>query len=270
MRVAVALLLLASSLGCGRLAFEPQDVDPGPDATPAASDYAAQVLADAPLAYYRLGDPAGTVASDSSGNGRHALYEQFDGGSLTMGEAGALARDADPAAHFLGEGNAGDGSSAYVWLPEEAYPLAADFTIELWVRTDGIPIKGWRACFFVWELYTVAGFRIGMNEDRQLELWSWEAGLEQNPATSIITTATIPDQTWTHVAVTYEDGVARLYLDGAQVFEGAFVFNPVEPDSPRGIGSFHGMPSDTSFDELALYDYALVPSRLQAHVAAAR
>lgn len=262
--------LACALAGCGRLAFDPSDAPP--DAPPdgiGATPYPAAVLADTPLAYYRLGDEAMPLAADASGNGLDAEYRRYDSGTLSLGAPGAIADDPDGAAHMVGEGNAGDGGRSSVWLPVEAYPFAGDFTIELWVRTDGVAPGGWRTCLFVWEEHMVAGFRLGMNTARQLELWSWEAGLDQDATTSLITSATILDRTWTHVALVY-DGEAHLYLDGALVLEAPFQFNPVSPDNERGVGAFHGMPSQATFDEVALYEHALSADRLAAHVAAAR
>jgi hypothetical protein len=265
--------LLLALAGCGRLGFGPTDdgaaVDAAPADATAATSYPAAVLADGPRAYYRLGESAGEIAADASGNGFDAGYQQVGTGTLSFGQPGAINGDADAAAYMEGEGNAGDGSRANVWLPIEAYPLTGDFTIELWVRTSGIAPDGWRTCFFVWEQHMVAGFRLGMNVERQLELWSWEGGLPNTAETSLITLATVPDQTWTHVALTY-DGAAHLYLDGALVLEAPFQFNPVAPDNERGFGAFHGMPSQAAFDEVALYERALSAAELAAHVAVAR
>ena len=45
----------------------------------------------------------------------------------------------------------------------------------------------------------------------------------------------------------------------------------IMPDelASHGLGSFHGMPSTATFDELAIYDRALSPLQLDVHRAAA-
>ncbi len=53
----------------------------------AAPSYSASVLADSPLAYWRLGEASGTTAADASGNGRTGSYLN----TPTLGAAGALA-----------------------------------------------------------------------------------------------------------------------------------------------------------------------------------
>jgi hypothetical protein len=60
--------------------------------------YVDEVLADSPLAYWRLGEPSGATAADSSGNGHDGTYE----GSPTLGVSGSVAGDADTAATFDG------------------------------------------------------------------------------------------------------------------------------------------------------------------------
>ena len=68
----------------------------------APSGYAAQVLQDSPLAYWRLGEASGSAALlDGSGNAHHSTYV----GGVTLGGPGALA-DANSSATFDGLGYA--------------------------------------------------------------------------------------------------------------------------------------------------------------------
>src|SRR5262245_26734042 len=63
------------------------------------SVYAAAVLADAPLSYWRLGDAVTPVAKDSA-SGRHdGVYK----GGVTLGVVGAIANDPDTAVAFDGQ-----------------------------------------------------------------------------------------------------------------------------------------------------------------------
>lgn len=50
------------------------------------STYARTVLGDRPLAYWRLGEPSGTVAVDATGHGYAGTYTN----GVTVGQAGAL------------------------------------------------------------------------------------------------------------------------------------------------------------------------------------
>ena len=86
--------------------------------------YRNQVLADEPLAYWRLGEPSGTSAADASGNGNTGTY----GGSPTLGATGALAGDTDTATSF-------DGVNDNVSVPNNAsLNLNGSFSIEFWAK----------------------------------------------------------------------------------------------------------------------------------------
>ena len=50
------------------------------------TDYDAAVLADSPVAFWKLDEASGTVAADSSGNGNTGTYQ----GAVTLGETGPL------------------------------------------------------------------------------------------------------------------------------------------------------------------------------------
>ncbi len=63
--------------------------------------YQTTVLADAPYAYWRLGESSGLVAADASGNGRTATYS----GGINYSQAGALLDDTNTAVRFVGSGD---------------------------------------------------------------------------------------------------------------------------------------------------------------------
>src|SRR5262245_26520218 len=63
-----------------------EGTDAGGDATDAGTSYAGVVLSDGPVGYWRLGELAGTTASDSSGNGRNGTYVL----ACALGQPGAL------------------------------------------------------------------------------------------------------------------------------------------------------------------------------------
>lgn len=97
------------------------------------ADYASEVLADLPTAYYRLGEVTGTTATDASGNGRHgtyvAGYTLAADGLLTMGGDSPI-RDTDKAVSL--DGAASEISTAS--LPA----LSAAWALEAWVKVDAV------------------------------------------------------------------------------------------------------------------------------------
>ena len=106
--------------------------------------YLGAVLADAPWGFWRLAETSGTVATDCSGNGRHAAYS----GGLTPGGAGRGAgyATAGVAPAFGGAG--------YVTLPTVPNvsptggggggPFTTSYTIEAWLYYPSAPSTGAR------------------------------------------------------------------------------------------------------------------------------
>ena len=68
-------------------------------ATVLAASYSSTVLADAPVAYWRLGESAGTAMVDSTANANSGTYQ----GGYTLGQPGAIAGDSDTAVTFGGQ-----------------------------------------------------------------------------------------------------------------------------------------------------------------------
>ena len=84
------------------------------------------MLADSPLAYWRLGETSGTTAADSSGNNRSGSYLA----SPSLNQPGALVGDTNRAVGF-------NGSSQYVNVPYLAALNPAQLTVEAWVFPTG-------------------------------------------------------------------------------------------------------------------------------------
>src|SRR5437868_10583221 len=94
----------------------------------AEADYKSTILADAPVAYYRLGESAGGFAADSSGSGLGGIYF----GGVTLGVAGGIAGDSDTAVAF-------DGATAHLRVLNM---VGDDFSVELWVNTTADSLSG--------------------------------------------------------------------------------------------------------------------------------
>lgn len=86
---------------------------------------------DKPLAYWRLGESSGTVASDSSGNRYHGTYT----GSPTLGATGLLSVDSATSVTF-------DGVDDYMNVNNTATRLSVSgsdaFSVACWVKTTRV------------------------------------------------------------------------------------------------------------------------------------
>jgi hypothetical protein len=84
--------------------------------------YQDEVLADAPVGYWRMNEASGTTLLDSSGANRHGTYA----GGYTLFQQSGI-------------GNSGamvyfNGTSGYASVPHDnAFNLTGDFTLEAWV-----------------------------------------------------------------------------------------------------------------------------------------
>src|SRR5438132_8230620 len=218
------------------------------------SAYQAAVLADAPLAYWRLDDAGGGTAEDSSGNANIGNYW----GTIQYSQPGVT----------------NDGGTSVAFGSDDARVARApitrklrDVTLEAWVyRTGpGKPLVVYNgdsgnngygllisdgACFHDGDkLPTLVG---------------------GNSCDATGSTATVPLNTWTYVALTRtSDGTWTLYLNGQPNSTGAVEANPIDQylgETSAGA-SWLGMNNhlDGRVDEVAIYDHALPADRILAH-----
>lgn len=90
--------------------------------------YSGIVLADGPLAYYRLDDTSGNHVQDFTGNGNTGN----DHGTVTVSQPGAIFGDPDTCQLF-------DGVSGYVSTPVSPGGFTA-LTLELWIKLTSLTI----------------------------------------------------------------------------------------------------------------------------------
>ena len=108
---------------------------PGGQARSSATSYDQTVLANAPAAYWRLGETSGTVAVDTSGKGNGGSYS----GGVALASQG-LINDPNTAASF-------DGNDDRMYFNDSASlsPTTA-ISVEAWVRPTAVPTaagSGW-------------------------------------------------------------------------------------------------------------------------------
>jgi hypothetical protein len=230
-------------------------VDAGGDVL-SGPPYVLAVLADDPVAYWRLGESGGTSAADESGHGNDATYV----GGVTLGVPGAIAGDPDTAAGF-------DGSSAFVDAGDRfVFGGTQPFSLEAWVSpasvgsytgvagrndaTAGPPSEGY--LLFVGPNDGALGFQ----------------RIDASNLTTVSTTGTPAAGTWAHVVATFDGVDMSVYfngeLQGTQT--GSFTIAGAMSDfvvgaEAGGTGNFFS----GSIDEPAVYDHALTADRVKAH-----
>ncbi|MBS2017765.1 MAG: LamG domain-containing protein [Deltaproteobacteria bacterium] len=228
----------------------------GSDGGSRAEAYAREVVADAPIAYYRLEEPSGLVAKDERG--------AFDGvytGSPVLGATGV----AGSRAVTMPEGIV---ARVEIDAPALRFVNRQAFTIELWAKPGpnlgdyqwiasteaGNPRKGWS----IFSSPTAYVF---------YEVWDVVDG-GSNIVRAIYPTRTkITSGRFYHIAFTYDGTTLVFYLDGAQEraqAEGGNVPNVNEVVlGCRGAAT--SCLSGWTLDEVAFYDKSLPAARIKAH-----
>lgn len=221
--------------------------------TVAAAQYEATVLADAPVAYYRFEEVAGTSALDSSGNGNTGTYTN---GPL-LAQAGLPQ---------LGLAVSFDGIDDHVVTPRT---VATDFTLELWLSTTATSPAGAQAFQGDGLLWSDVG---GSANDFVLAALNDRAAFfTGNPDTTVIGTTPINDGRWYHVVATRTmGGATQLYVDAVLQATGTTNGSPLDALAQIMVA---GNTLDSRYfeglvDEVAYYTTVLSPARIQAHFAA--
>jgi Concanavalin A-like lectin/glucanases superfamily/Regulator of chromosome condensation (RCC1) repeat len=224
--------------------------------------YAAVVVADHPMAYWRLGETNETVAHDFWG-GHDGRYH-----NVTLGAAGFNPSDADRAVQIGPSLRSVVSDIQGIDFSSASNTVA--FSVECWVYAIGqssthtpvILTKG-----------TAYPDQFSLLTDAR-HFYYWHVRDTSNNIGEAISPVE-PHNTWQHLVGVYDGrgGQVRLYINGALV---ASVLAPphgvVTTPGPVSIGSqksddpgpynenFHGR-----IDEVAIYDYALSANQILAH-----
>lgn len=222
-----------------------------------ASAYAAVVLADGPLAYWRLGEKAAaTIAEDASGHARSGVYVD-----CTLDVPGAIAGDVDTAASFDGE------RSSISVLDGFDFTGAAPFSVEAWVKPREVTTGFRHIVTQEWFAPGRQGFALLLDGGRL----AFERFVDGDNAKAIAPVPAPPVR-YTHVVGVYDGQRVRLYLDGAEVAREDAPGDLPAHESSAVLGA--AAPSfnvvDGAIDEIAVYAGALTPERIAAHAMAGR
>lgn len=220
--------------------------------------YSAAVLADAPVAYYRLGESSGLIAEDSSGNNR-------DGSNLgtpTLGATGLLVDDADTSYSF-------DGVDDRVSIADAAWQDVTFISVECLISPGDL--VGFQS--FVDRdnngpgAATDRAFQFRLNATKvEFLIWNTAGSL----STLLGNTVLVANNTY-HVVATWDGVTSKIYVNGVLDNSVAFAGVGVRPiTGPLLIGANQSanpfaQPFFGEIDEVAYYDYALTLAQIETH-----
>ena len=244
----------------------------------AGATYAAEVLADSPIVYYRMGsDDSGTHGVDRSPNGHDGVYV----GSPTLAHAGLLTGDSDTAVDWTRS------SGQRLWnesgMPAGVYE---GITIEMLAMWDVVPTADANYVCFAWGPVGLQGhawlsyrwFSTGVG---------WWDYIYTDGTTQGINPYFPQGQEWVpevghiyHLALThdYPGKVVRFFVDGVELTRSGSSADPasygvaesVPVGTPLMFGSYYtNYGWDDVLDEGAVYNSVLSSARVEVHSARA-
>jgi len=213
------------------------------------SPYRDAVMADGPRGYWRLGESSGTTAADETG----ANLGTYTNG-VTLGQPGVIPTDPNTSASF-------DGVNDYVKVNDSnSLDLASAVTIEAWVK---------RSRSGTWQV--IVG-KPGNGQSALENYALWLNTLNQpvayfgNGSTFMSVAAPALDTNWHYLVASYDNSVARIFVDGALSLAKPSTVQMAANTQPLNIGRSN---SNGSFfggliDEVAVYPTVLSPQRILA------
>jgi hypothetical protein len=255
----LATLALAAALGsCGTLrpapddtdvtadADAPQDDDAGPDA---GDSYSAAVLADKPIAYWRLDDRPDSGTAKDVMNFANGTYR----GGCTLGKPGIV--PGNTAVQFNNKDCLVDLGAQFQFEAEKT------FSIEAWAQVES---DGFKHIFTHEQRDGSPTNGYALLVDTKTDCVA-----ERIPARANFA---MKSDAFNHLVMTYDGTSLRLYVNGDMV-RMAGSSNPVpafsDPKTVIGATGNDMLWFDGVIDEVAVYDKALTPDRVKAHFTAA-
>ncbi|MFI2205980.1 LamG-like jellyroll fold domain-containing protein [Streptomyces sp. NPDC020192] len=231
--------------------------------------YRAVAVADAPAAYWRLGEGDGTgLHSEVGGTGMTATFD-VDASTTHASRLGATGvfGPGDNSAALLGNGG-------HVQIPGSVVQGTTSLSAEMWFKTTTAP--GVLMSFQNAPLgQTPTSWRPVLNIDGDGRLRGEFYLSGASGATPIVSSQTVTDGQWHHVVLSGAATTQTLYLDGVKV--GSLSGTIDEQSRPYAyIGGGYastgwtGLTADTYYfqgtvDEAALYREALTADQVSAH-----
>lgn len=226
----------------------------------ASTAFAAEVLADGPIGFWRLGEIAGSLtAADASGNGNNGASS----GGVTFGQPGF--QGGDTAALF-------DGRTGRIIVENSNSLNPPHITMEAKVSWAG-PNDLYQRILEKSSFAELAQYGLGILPDGHIRV---ELRTSSAPTSvNVDSIAVVSRGAESHIVATYDGNVIRIYLNGALDSEtrapGSISPKPPTPfnliESGVGIGNQtqRDRPFNGVIDEVALYPTALSQERVLAH-----
>lgn len=222
--------------------------------------YPLEILKDAPISYYRLGEPSGTTATDETGN-NDGTYN----GTPTLGASSLLSEDpSDTAVGF-------DGTDDYVEIDGVAGDLSDSdaFTLELWFMTSATPATDSEEILFsAHDSSDGDEFRVGIGNSGGIFLATDPDSGEENGSGY-----NDGNPHCLHVTIS-DSGTTNVYVDDMEVTG----FNDTDPSWTDAVYASIGQEYDAShtasdfftgtIDEVAIYDSVLDATQRAEHFSA--
>ncbi len=196
------------------------------------------------VAAYGFEETTGLQVNDASGGGRN----------------GTIAGATRTAAGRFGRALSFDGINDLVTVPDSnALDLTNGMTLEAWVNPR--TLSGWRSLILK-ERQQLLAYAMYANTDTGVP--SGEVSTPSNR--DVRATAPLALNIWTHVAVTYNASILRLYVNGSQVNTRAVSGPIVTSSNPLRLGgnTVWGEYFDGVLDEVRVYNRALSAAEIQA------
>src|SRR6266568_3090034 len=217
-------------------------------------NYYTQIIANAPLGYYRLDETAGTIAYDQTNHANNGTL----GGTRTASQTSALLGDYDGAMLF-------DGTSGLVTLPVLLGGLTTNMTLEFWVKLPSSSVHG--AAIHIGTATDFTGWGVGFGNGNQDTPGTQLIGAIDGIAWVLPGGSALSINVWHYVAVVIDSSSKfHFYVDGA-------VYGIVTSDQISHVShanSYIASQGDgtrflnATIDEVAVYNVALSAAQILA------
>jgi hypothetical protein len=210
------------------------------------------VLADNPIAYWRLGESSGTVATDQKGTSPGTYLNGY-----TLAQPGAVSGDSDTAVQFNGTNARVEAAGSRTPASPLNSLLPDPISFEVWVKRGSLGTQ--QRVFAKGANWPLLEFQSGTNKIRFAVSGRGDLALS---------TVAVADTTnWHYIVATKSGTAVHIYLDGVDVTGSVSNQTAATTSGSFTIGADQGggVPFNGFLDEPAVYSVALTPAQVQAH-----